>query len=114
MNDDVLSNNHSSVEMQGGGNHEEEEVEAEEDSSRFLIFSMSEEKYALEIDYLQEIILAEGPFTEIAGSDETVLGLITLRDELLMVIDLRIYYGFKPKSSEANRILIVSYEGKKK
>jgi len=92
---------------------QKEEVEAEEDSSRFLIFSMSEEKYALEIDYLQEIILAEGPFTEIAGSDETVLGLITLRDELLMVIDLRIYYGFKPKSSEANRILIVSYEGKK-
>ena len=92
---------------------QKEEVKAEEDSTRFLIFGMSDEKYALGIDYLQEIILAEGPFTEVAGSNEDVLGLITLRDELLMVIDLRVYYGFEPKTSESNRILIVSYDGKK-
>jgi purine-binding chemotaxis protein CheW len=85
----------------------------EEDSSRYLIFSMSEEKYALEIDYLQEIILADIEFTEIAGTSEEVLGLITLREELLIVIDLRIHYGFKAERNEHNRILVISYEGKK-
>ncbi len=85
----------------------------EEDSSRYLIFSMSNEKYALDIDYLQEIILADIEFTEIAGTSEEVLGLITLREELLIVIDLRIHYGFKAERNEHNRILVISYEGKK-
>jgi len=85
----------------------------EEDSTRYLIFSMSKEKYALEIDYLQEIILADVEYTDIAGTSEEVLGLITLREELLIVIDLRVHYGFKVTNSDSNRILVVSYEGKK-
>lgn len=88
-------------------------VVKEEPSDRFLIFSMGNEQYALEIDYLQEIILAEHDYTDIAGSQDDILGLITLRDELLMVVDLRVYYGFTPKNSDENRILVVSYEGKK-
>ena len=89
------------------------EIVEEEDSSRFLIFSMSNEKYALEIDYLQEIILADREYTEVAGTNEELLGLITLRDELLMVVDLRVHYGFTPQRGEQNRILIISYDGKK-
>jgi len=90
-----------------------EKVVKEEDSSRFLIFSMSNEKYALEIDYLQEIILADVEYTEIAGTAKEVMGLITLRDELLLVVDLRTYYGFDTTPNDANRILVVSYDGKK-
>jgi purine-binding chemotaxis protein CheW len=90
-----------------------ESLVVEEDSSRYLIFSMSKERYALEIDYLQEIILADVEFTEIAGTSEEVLGLITLREELLIVIDLRVHYGFEASRKEHNRILVVSYEGKK-
>lgn len=90
-----------------------EKIVKEEDSTRFLIFSMSNEQYALEIDYLQEIILADIKYTEITGTRDEVLGLITLRNELLVVIDLRVYYGFKPNNSDKNRILIVSYDGKK-
>ena len=89
------------------------EISKEEDSSRFLIFYMQREKFALEIDFLQEIILADRDFTDVIGSNEDVLGLITLRDELLLVIDLRIYYGFEAKRSDKNRILITSYEGKR-
>jgi len=88
-------------------------VAKEEPSTRFLIFSMAQEKYALKIDYLQEIILADNTYTDIAGSQKDVLGLITLRDELLTIIDLRVYYGFKAKNSDANRILVVSYDDKK-
>jgi len=89
------------------------ELSKEEDSSRFLIFYMQKEKFALEIDYLQEIILADKDFTDVIGSNKETLGLITLRDELLLVIDLRIYYGFSAPRSEKNRILITSYEGKR-
>jgi purine-binding chemotaxis protein CheW len=89
------------------------EITKEEESNRFLVFSMSEEKYALDIDYLQEIILADVEYTDIAGSSDELLGLITLRDELLMVVDLRVHYGFQAKNSDENRILIISYDGKK-
>ena len=90
------------------------EVQAvEEPSNRFLIFAMGSEKYALEIDYLQEIILAEHTYTDVAGSDDDLLGLITLRNELLTVIDLRVYYGFEPKNSDSNRILVISHNAKK-
>ena len=85
-----------------------EVVEKEEDRTRFLIFSMSNEKFALSIDYLREIILADVNFTDIAGSSQEMLGLITLRDELLSVIDLRFYYGFNTKQSDKNRILIAT------
>ena len=88
-------------------------VTKEEDTKRFLIFSMSDEKYALEIDYLQEIILAEQDYTEIAGASSEVMGLITLRDELLVVVDLRKHYGFESKYNESNRILVVSDNGRK-
>ena len=85
----------------------------EEDTNRFLIFSMGSEKFALNIEYLREIILADVDFTAISGSSSEVLGLITLRDELIAVLDLRIYYGFKADRSDNNRILIASHEGKK-
>ena len=88
-------------------------ISKEEDSCRFLVFSMEKEKFGLNIEYLREIILADSTFTDIAGSSEEVLGLITLRDELLIVIDLRKHYGFQTNNSDKNRILIASHKGKK-
>nr|MBC8238769.1 chemotaxis protein CheW [Candidatus Sulfurimonas ponti] len=89
------------------------ELKKEDDSSRFLIFSMENESYALHIDYLREIILADIEFTEIAGTKDEVIGLITLREELLIVIDLRKHYGFSSKDNDKNRILIATHDGKK-
>ena len=81
-------------------------------SKRFLIFKMSKERFAIDIDFLQEIILAETTFTEITGSREEVVGLITLRDDLMTVIDLRTYYGFEKLKSDKNRILITTVNSK--
>lgn len=85
----------------------------EEDENKFLIFSLGNEKFALNIEYLLEIVLADVDITEIIGSAEEVLGLMTLREELLLVIDLRSFYGLKKQDSNKNRILITSYEGRK-
>jgi len=90
-----------------------QELIKEENSIRFLIFYMGQEKFALNIEYLQEIILDDKEFTEISGSEENILGLITLREELLLVIDLRKTYGFDTIKSDKNRILIASYAGKR-
>ncbi len=81
-------------------------------SKRFLIFKMSKERFAIDIEFLQEIILAETIFTEITGSREEVIGLITLRDDLITVIDLRNYYGFEKLQSDKNRILITTVNSK--
>lgn len=83
----------------------------EEDSSRFLVFAMNNEQFAVEIDFLREIILADVKYTHISGSPDELLGLITLRDELVAVMDLRKYYGFKSEKSDKNRILIASHNG---
>lgn len=82
----------------------------EEDGKRFLIFAMANEKFALNIDYLREIIMADVDFTEIADSSGEVLGVINLRDELITVLDLQAYYNFKQTQSYKNRILIVTHE----
>lgn len=87
-------------------------VNKEEDTNRFLVFAMENERYSLSIDYLREIILADIEYTDIAGSSDEVLGLITIRDELLIVVDLRKHYGFAGTNSDKNRILIASHEGK--
>ena len=113
---EVLFNKISKVEIQGKevkNGKVVHEVKKEEDTSRFLIFSMGNERYALNIDYLREIILADIDFTDIAGTSDEVLGLITLREELLIVIDLRKHYGFNPKDGDKNRVLIASHDGKK-
>ncbi|NOR57300.1 MAG: chemotaxis protein CheW [Sulfurimonas sp.] len=80
----------------------------EENSTKFLIFAMSNERFALNIDFLREIILADVNYTDIAGSSQDLLGLITLREELVTVIDLRSYYGFNRDKADKNRILITS------
>lgn len=89
------------------------ETNQKEDTTRFLIFALKKETFALDIEYLQEIILADIQITEINGSEPEVLGLITIRDELLLVVDLRVYYDFSDNKSEKNRILIASYDGKR-
>ncbi len=88
------------------------EVVKEEESNRFLIFSMSNEKFAINIEYLREIILSDIEYTEIIGSSEEILGLITLRDELITVLDMRKYYNFDAIKKESNRILIISHANK--
>ncbi|MBU1659007.1 chemotaxis protein CheW [bacterium] len=90
----------------------ETKISLEEKSSRFLIFAMANERFALNIDYLREIIMADVSFTEITGSSSEILGLINLRNELITVLDLQTYYGFEHTLSYKNRILIVSHGDK--
>ena len=73
---------------------------------RYLLFRMGGEVYGLDIDHLREILGTSNPITLLSGSDDEVIGMMSLRDELVLVVDMRRYYGFEPQPSDKNRILI--------
>jgi purine-binding chemotaxis protein CheW len=81
-------------------------------SERYLVFKMADERYALKIDYLREIISMPESFTDIAGSRSEIEGMIQLREELLVVADLRRYYNFAESRTDKNRILVANINGR--
>ncbi|MDQ1298851.1 MAG: hypothetical protein QG558_1390, partial [Campylobacterota bacterium] len=83
-----------------------------DDKSRYLVFKMGSEEYALPIDELREILNADVSITEMAGANDEIIGMMSLRDELVVVADLRRFFGVKPHRSDKNRIMIVQMQKK--
>jgi len=79
---------------------------------RYLFFSMAQEKYALEVDAIREIIAIPESFTSIAESEKEILGMMSLREDLLVVADLRSYYDLAARQSEKNRIIVSQHLGR--
>ncbi len=78
---------------------------------RALFFKIQDERYALNLEILRELIFAPSEITPIAGSD--AMGMITLRDEVMSVLDLNALFGFASKEAdEKSRCLIVKYSDK--
>jgi len=79
---------------------------------RYLFFMMGGEQYALEVDSIREIISLPETFTAIAESNKEILGMMSLRDDLLVVADLREYYDFNASIEEKNRIIVSQSKGR--
>lgn len=79
---------------------------------RYLFFTMAKEKYALEVDAIREIIALPKSFTAIAESQEEILGMMSLREDLLVVADLRTYYSLDAKIDEKSRIIVSQHLGR--
>jgi len=79
---------------------------------RYLFFMMGAEQYALEVDSIREIIAVPESFTAIAESNKEILGMMSLRDDLLVVADLRKYYDFEASLEEKNRIIVSQSKGR--
>ncbi len=99
-------------EVKEGHSREEQAGRPEAFRERFLLFKMGRERYAVGIDHVREIIALPAQMTEIAGSRPEIRGMISLRDELLVVSDLRRYYGFEAGTNDKNRVLVMQWEGK--
>jgi purine-binding chemotaxis protein CheW len=80
-------------------------------ANQYLVFNMQDEKFAILIDKVREIIISSRQMISIANSPDEVLGLITLREDVIPVIDLRIHFSKEALESEKNRILIVHTNG---
>lgn len=100
-----------SISVKDGAKKEHAAQEKQEDTARFLIFKMQDEHYSVSIDILQEILVMPESFNELAGSSDEILGMLSLRGELLLVSDLRRFYGFTATNKESNRILLVNDNG---
>ena len=76
-----------------------------------LFFKVGNEQFAIDIELLREITFVPEKITPIAGSD--ALGMITLRDEVITLLDMNDLLGFSYKEpDEKSRVLIVNYKGK--
>jgi len=84
----------------------------ESEKIRYLVFKMGTEEYALPIDELREILSADVHITAMAGSNDEIIGMMSLREELVVVADLRCFYGFEPQTGDKNRIMIVQMHNK--
>lgn len=93
-------------------NHNSADLLQANDKSRYLVFKMGSEEYALPIDALREILSADVHITAIAGSNEEIMGMMSLRDELVVVADLRHFFGLESHVSDKNRIMIVQMHNK--
>ena len=81
-----------------------------EDFKRVLFFKAGDERFAIDIEILRELIFVSNEITPIAGSD--ALGMITLRDEVIAMLDMNSILGFSYKEpDDKSRALIAWHEG---
>jgi purine-binding chemotaxis protein CheW len=79
---------------------------------RYLFIKMADERYAIDIESIREIMKLPPEFTPINGSNEEVLGMMPVRNDLLAVVDLRRFFSFNDTISEKNRILVAEIDKK--
>jgi purine-binding chemotaxis protein CheW len=85
---------------------------ATQTNQRYLVFKMGVAEYAILIDNLREILHADIVVTPIAGANPEIQGVALLRDELIVIADLRRYSKVVAHISDKNRIMIVERHGK--
>lgn len=95
--------------------HEEQPVKslerADDEYRRGLFFKAGDEHFVIDIEALRELIFAPSEISPIAGSD--AMGMITLRDEVVTLLDMNILLGFEPTQiDEKSRALIAYHDGK--
>ncbi len=76
-------------------------------SNRYLLFKMGKESYALDIESIREIIFKPEDITPIADSSDELIGMFTLRDNVLVSIDLRTVFEMSGENDDKNRVIIV-------
>ncbi len=83
-----------------------------EDSQKgkFLIFSVGNEMYGIEIQYVTEIVGIQ-PVTEVPEFPENIIGVINLRGKIIPVMDVRLRFK-KPLRKYDSRTCIIVIDSK--
>ena len=74
-------------------------------SQRFLHFTLERREFAVKLDFVREVI-GFPDFTPVPNGLPHFLGLMTLRDEIIPLIDLRLRLGFEPTLSHDTAVII--------
>jgi len=94
--------------------HASAAVAVEEEGSDLLCFQVAEEEYAIDIRRVWEIIRPRD-VTEIPRVAEFISGIISLRGEIVPVLDLRRRLGFPPAESvyPTAKIVVAIHDGRR-
>ena len=84
------------------------------ESERFLFLTLGNEEFAISLEIAREIIFVPENITPISEAGYGVIGMITLREELIVAIDLKTLLSINSYNSDSNnqRLLILTYRGK--
>ena len=86
-------------------------VQAETQQDTYVTFYSGNECFALEIQYVNEIIVYQ-EITQIPESEDYIKGLINLRGKIIPVMDVRIRFKQEPKEyTDRTCIVIVNVKG---
>ncbi len=97
-----------SLETEQNGALEEEE---DDEKLEYLCFMLSDEEYALDIKELREVINVI-KVTEVPKTPSYVIGIISLRGNVIPLFDLRMRLGLEGRQYDSKtRILVVSNNG---
>ena len=90
-------------------------IQNDDETKRYLLFSAKEEYFAIDIELVAELIFVPKNITPIAGSDAVSLGAITLREEVIDVVDFNLLFGFEAvnRNDHRSRLLILKEMDKK-
>ncbi len=88
-----------------------DDMEDDDNSNKFLSFSLGDEVYGLHISSVIEIIGLQ-KITHIPDVPNYVKGVINLRGKIIPVIDIRLRFNFSSKEyNERTCIIVVSVDG---
>ncbi len=88
---------------------ETEENNDKEDELQLVSFDVANQKYAIAIENIQEIVQSPERMTAIPRSEDHVEGVITLRNRLLPVLSLRALFNMSSQQiDDKSRIVVVS------
>ena len=94
------------------GTHDDGVSEAQAIAERHLVsFLVDGEEYAFDIDRVQEIVQLPGTLTRVPSAPSQVLGVMTLRDQLVPLVGVRALFGLAHEAHEGERVVIASVGG---
>ncbi|MGC8964622.1 MAG: chemotaxis protein CheW, partial [Brevinematia bacterium] len=79
---------------------------------KFVTFSVYNQKYAIEIKDVEEV-LEMLPYVEVPHTYDFIEGVVQLRGEIIPVVNLRKKFGISENNSGKNYLIIVSIDSKK-
>ncbi len=77
------------------------------DSNSYLTFALGDEKFAIPVDHVQEVV-EFGQVTKVPNAPDYMLGIINLRGRVLPLLDTKLKLGLPPTArSQKSRIMVL-------
>lgn len=95
-----------------GIGQDEEQMSYMGEAVKYLFFRLGDEQYGIEADFIREIISFDGKITDIAESVSWILGMITIRGQVVTVIDLGKILEMDSANIDEGSILLLQYQGR--